>query len=780
MKYHFIILALVVAGLLSHGSLSAATFEVDGIYYNNVWGSETEVEVTALWGQPYEFEVLSIPATINYEGKTYNVTRINRITEEENPYIKEVTIPNSVKEILGRAFAECTALTSIDIPNSVTLIGSSVFEGCTALKNITIGNGVSSLYYYGSVLSGCPAVETITIGSGVMEISGDMFCEMPVLKSIAIDNDNESYKDVDGKVYSKDGSKLIAVPAATISYTMPDDVTDIDNFAFSGPTLQTVNYGAGITDLSESGFGSRCESMRTITFGDGVEYFRYDRYCLPNVTSIVVSEGNTTYRSIEGALYTKDGETLLCCPSGKESYTSPLGVKHIGESAFSECKSLKNAVLCSDIEDIGDYAFSNCSSLIAFTFPNSVTETGSSIFAGCNALASVILGDGMTSCYSMFGSCPNLASLTLGAGITDLHNGIFTETNYYGSENYSVTTVTCPKLSNLYVSEANPIYKSVDGVLFSKDGKTLMLCPLGRKEYVIPTEVNSIGDGAFEYCESLLEITIPDNVSSIGNVAFSGCNSLHEINIPDNVSTIGDGVFAGSGIKSVSIGKGFIPEEDGILAGIFSGCYLDSIHISGENSKFSSYEGVAYTKDMSTLLVFPAGRKVADNIYKTITAIGLASFAGCNCETITLPTNVKTIGDGAFEFSGNLKELTINENIKSIGRLAFNGCDKLTEFHCYAQNPPEVICTGYYWEDTFGNFNQVACALHVPTGSGELYKEANGWKDFFSIVEEDVSGIGSVVIEKSTRDTIYNLFGHKLSAMQKGINIIGGKKVVVK
>ncbi len=83
----------------------------------------------------------------------------------------------------------------------------------------------------------------------------------------------------------------------------------------------------------------------------------------------------------------------------------------------------------------------------------------------------------------------------------------------------------CLSLKEITVSPNNPVYSSIDGVLYSKDRTKLIRLPrMYEKEYFhIPDSVTSIGERAFYDCENLTEITIPDSVISIGDDAFDAC-----------------------------------------------------------------------------------------------------------------------------------------------------------------------------------------------------------------------------------------------------------------
>ena len=81
------------------------------------------------------------------------------------------------------------------------------------------------------------------------------------------------------------------------------------------------------------------------------------------------------------------------------------------------------------------------------------------------------------------------------------------------------------------MDENNLNYKSIDGNLYSKDGKTLIQYAIGKTatSFVIPDSVTTIGDGAFRYCNSLTNVTIGDSVTTIGEGAFSCCYSFTDV-----------------------------------------------------------------------------------------------------------------------------------------------------------------------------------------------------------------------------------------------------------
>lgn len=157
-----------------------------------------------------------------------------------------------------------------------------------------------------------------------------------------------------------------------------------------------------------------------------------------------------------------------------------------------------------------------------------VTKIGDGAFVGCRSLSSLTLPAGVTSIGDgAFAGCFSLSSLTLPTGLTSIGDGAFSG---------------CAALATFDVSEENRFFRSVDGVLFTKDGKTLVRYPADKAatEYAIPDGVETIAPGAFEYCAALTAISIPDGVVEIGDMAFNGCKSLESLTLPDGVKPIGE------------------------------------------------------------------------------------------------------------------------------------------------------------------------------------------------------------------------------------------------
>ena len=128
---------------------------------------------------------------------------------------------------------------------------------------------------------------------------------------------------------------------------------------------------------------------------------------------------------------------------------------------------------------------------------------------------------------------PDLTSVTIPRNVTTIEGVAFKG---------------CRRLKAFSVAAGNSCYKSIRGLLLSKDGKTLVAVPGGLKRVMIPAGVQCIGKEAFFECEQLEAVTIPDSVTRIEEGAFWRCHRLKDVQIPSNVTSVGDRAFLECGI----------------------------------------------------------------------------------------------------------------------------------------------------------------------------------------------------------------------------------------
>ena len=403
--------------------------------------------------------------------------------------------------------------------------------------------------------------------------------------------------------------------------------------------------GYKVTGISSVAFILR-DSVTEITIPSGVTSIEESTflYC-KNLTAITIDQGNSTYRDIDGSLYTKDGKALLKYPIGKSdtSFTLPEGVATIGKYAFGNCSALTSINIPDSVTSIGDDAFSNCYALTSINIPAGVTSIGSWAFSSCKSITGIDIPDSVASIGKRaFRGCTSLESIT--------------------------------------VHPENQSYASKDGSLYTKDGKTLIQYAIGKTDasFAIPDGITRIDDNAFYDCEILDSIVIPDSVTSIGDDAFRYCSALTSINISDGVTSIGDYAFSScSALTSINI-----PASVTSIGGnAFVGCTaLEEINVDPDNRSYTDIDGNLCTKDGKALLHY-AGGKTDESITipDGITVIGEWAFAlSPHLVSVIIPDGVTEIGDQAFSFCENLTSVVIPDTVTHIGKSAFLKSDKLT------------------------------------------------------------------------------------------------------
>lgn len=280
--------------------------------------------------------------------------------------------------------------------------------------------------------------------------------------------------------------------------------------------------------------------------------------------------------------------------------------------------------------------------------------------------------------------------------------------------------------------------------------------------------VVSIGNLAFSECTELTNINIPSTVTSIGEWAFSDCYGLTSITIPNSVTSIGDYAFEDcSGLTSITIPNSVTSIGNYAFADCPS---LISIRVDSDNQVYDSRE------DCNAIIETATNKLIqgcsTTNIPNTVTSIGYHAFSDCSSlKSITIPNSVTSIGEGAFWYCDSLTSLVIGNSVSTIGRDAFDGCYELKSITSLNPTPP-VLDEKSFWD--------YSATLYVPQEAIEAYKAADYWKKFH-IEAVETTGMESVEADSGSEPAaIYDLQGRKLDCLHRGINIVGGKKVLVK
>ena len=279
------LLASLVAVLVSV-NVNAHDVEIDGIYYNLV--KKAKLATVTYRGEnntSYKGEYsgsVNIPATIIYEGVTYDVTTIGDYAFDNND-ITSVTIPSSVTSIGEAAFNGCSKLTSVTIPSDVTSIGRRAFQFCISLTSVTIPEGVTSIE--SNTFRDCTSLTSVTIPSSVTTIGDGAFQGCSALTSVVIPSGVTSI-----------GISAFDDCASLTSATIPSNVTIIQQSTFRRcSSLTSVTIPLGVTDISNKAFLG-CSGLTSVTIPSNVTDIGYQAFFGCSGLTLVTIEGRPNIR----------------------------------------------------------------------------------------------------------------------------------------------------------------------------------------------------------------------------------------------------------------------------------------------------------------------------------------------------------------------------------------------------------------------------------------------------------------------------------------------------
>lgn len=226
----------------------------------------------------------------------------------------------------------------------------------------------------------------------------------------------------------------------------------------------------------------------------------------------------------------------------------------------------------------------------------------------------------------------------------------------------------CERLSEIRVAEGNRHIQVIDGILYTKDGKTLMQCPPGfvADTIVVPEGVETIGTTSFRKNKYVRKVVLPEGVETIGSFAFDGATSLEEVNIPDSCKSIDQWAFGNTALKELHLPAGLEVFGGSVVS---RNTQLQTVTLEEGCKNLFIEDGVLYyffIEGYNNLMIYPAGLEA---------------------KSFTLPDHVKYIANGAFN-NAQFESVTFNDGLICINHSAFYKCNNLTEII----TPPSVEC----------------------------------------------------------------------------------------
>lgn len=420
--------------------------------------------------------------------------------------------------------------------------------------------------------------------------------------------------------------------------------------------IDTLVLKEGVTRIGDYAFYN-CTELTSVEIPEGVTYIGESAFaCCQSLESVTIPRSVTEIG--EGAFESCDSMMVLELASG---------LKCVGAFAFSECVALRELVLPNTVERIERSAFAGTMALHELVIPGNVQEIGDNAFNGCIQLSSLTLSEGIRVIEEMaFSNCSDLTEVLIPASVECLGDGVFSD---------------CLAMTQIAVAPESEHFVVRDDILYSKDLSVLVHYPASKEEqeFTIPEEVRKIAGLAFASNYFLMELMLGDHLEEVGSYAFARCSSLSFMSLPAQTTRLGVSPF-----------------HDCTM--------LLEIEVNPNNPCYSSIDGVLYNKEQTQLIQYPAG--LYDDFYK-------------------VPDTVREIAENACYDAQDLEVLKIPAGVRKIGDMAFAFCDQLRDVEIRVADPAQV-------EVGLMAFFSVAGTprtLRVPKGSSKLYKKSEQWQD---------------------------------------------------
>lgn len=513
--------------------------------------------------------------------------------------IEEINFPSTLKSIGNASFGSCNFAT-LDLPNTVVEWGKNAFEKNQLLKKISLPNNMTEIPL--GFLINAIELEKITIPNSVKTIGESAFQYCNKLKEIKLSDNLQVIKD--------DAFQGCMVT----SLTLPENLKEIKKGAFYNiETLVDITCNAITPPIMEKdGMNknatpfefSNSMSQRTLYVPkESIDKYK-EAIGWKEFSNIKPIKGTKTY--VEGKDYkiSEDKKTLekwMNTDSEIDLSDDPIlsNIDYIGNHCFMMNASINKIILPNNLKGIKSSAF-YFSALKEINIPKTVNIIEGNPFAGCSMLQIVTI-----------------------------------DTN-------------------------NNSYKSEENIIYSKDGKRLISYSAGLKanEFVIPNDVEVLGEQSFSGNAYLTSIRCPESLKEIKAYAFEDNESLMTAILNNGLEIIEFAAFYNTALENINIpssvkvmgsnkpGNPFINDKS-----------LKTISIADDSKYLINKNGIIYAKDMSTLYACPAQAEIAD---------------------FFLPCEVKILGEGAFNSQEKLRKFTMNQHINLPARL-FEGANNLNE-----------------------------------------------------------------------------------------------------
>lgn len=509
------------------------------------------------------------------------ITRIGN-NAFHNGCFTSIDFGTTVSEIGTYAFSRITLTErELIIPGNVKTLKRNAFE-LSHLGKITFMEGVETL---GQQVFNDAGIDSKTAEEGVVNIPASLvnFGAQPfyTVYSFEVDPDNPVLCDIDGVLYSKDGSTLIDYPNfhAGDSYTPPESVRKVAQSA-----LKNTRY------------------LKRVTIPSTVKTMTYDVFRDSSVEEVYIADGV----SIDGG----DLNMVFYGASSLRTIRFPEDVPlRFDKGPFSGNTSLTSLDIPRGTVSMNDPFFADTGlfpSLVTLRYNASNSTIGSGfVFRDTQPTFDLVIGEDVDVLPANFDA------------IVKFQHSIYFEPN----NQITVEAGAFASAEEPLASLEGTIYVDDQGILYSYDAKTgtatLVNIPNNVVDAAIPAAfspedgvtctVTGVAQGVAKHAERLKSVTFeePEKIESISHYAFANCPSLNKVNGATTVeealasfteaTSVGTNPFYNTGLEGASGSGGFASNMHGKENLTVTGDDVDSMDIrlssEGDTIQWQSSEG---------------------------------------------------------------------------------------------------------------------------------------------------------------------------------------------
>ena len=594
-------------------------------------------------------------------------------------------LPGTITNISENAFNSCDHLSYVQFYGGANGeecdIADSAFMSCTSLSQVILSDNVVSIGE--SAFNYCP-LRSVTIPASVQYIGDSAFAHTSSLSSITLSEGLESMGDA---AFYECSITEITIPASLKKCglrTAPFcNCTSLRRVTFAEGTTEILPLFKGGSSIQRVNIPDTVTSIRDGVFKDSTSLKQI--YIPKNVTSIganAIPTGTEYYYA-----GTKEQWSNVTRGTGNSNATVYYSHVHDYSKQLSD-GSGGRIYAC----DCGSYTHNEPAPKPV----NTITASNISLYTDSTKAQTVALN------ASALGGAA-LSYRSDNTSVTVSTNGTITVAKgFSGTAKITITAAetsvykqTTAVITVQVISAGNVMDSGDYGTLHweLRESGTFALSGSGSMAYSesgYPWQRHVISD--------IKSIIIENGVTSIATDAFWGCSALESLILGSTVQEIGEYAFFGSALKEITIPASVRSVADSAL----NTATLQNIYVESGNSTYCDVDGVLFTKNKDTLILFPQGRTGSYSVPSTVrtlaqaafissqltqvqipegvTEIELACFASSQLARVTLPSTLRTVGVNAFMFCSKLKSITIPGSVKSIGSSAFEkaGLEKVT------------------------------------------------------------------------------------------------------